>query len=152
MKSILAIDPGSSSGAYAYRTEDGSIGGGNLPESPIEIVDLFRDLEEKVKPNIVYIEKTGKYMKGNSGPGAVKFARHCGALDVIPYALGLPSVYISPAKWMNHFPGKPKGSDTKDARKTFLYSIAATRFANVKINKKQGDAYCLLIYAMSLED
>ncbi len=152
MKSILAIDPGASSGAYAYRTEDGTIGGGNLPKTPIELVDLFKDLEEKVKPGIVYIEKTGTYVPGNAGPGAVKFARHCGALDVIPFAIGLPSVYISAAGWMNYFAGRPKGDGTKDSRKTFFYEKAATRFANIKINKRQGDAYCLLIYAMSKED
>jgi hypothetical protein len=142
---IVSIDPGFT-GAMAYIINN-EVGFLNLDKDPTVIVENFINLLNKGKIDICYIEKTGNYVPGNSGPAAVAFARHCGALDIIPYALGIPAIYVTPQRWMKTF-NPPKD---KKARKNYLWNQAKTRFPNTKIPKYSGDAFALLIYAMTLE-
>jgi len=51
--------------------------------------------------------KTGSYVYGNSGPAAVKFARHCGHLEAFLIALQIPYHEVLPAKWQKYLIGSP---------------------------------------------
>ena len=73
----------------------------------------FDDIEAEygVEPDI-FMEKTGGYrpgtgapcescglVRGQSGPAAVKFARHCGALEGLLIGSGRPFVPVAPVSW-----------------------------------------------------
>jgi hypothetical protein len=118
-----------------------------MPKDPYTLYDTLKALTTAQFINVIYIEKTGTYFPGNSGPAAVKFARHCGTLDIIPYVLGVPSEYITPAKWMKTF-NPPKD---KAERKHHILSNVKQKFPNISIPLYAADAFALLIYAMSEE-
>lgn len=145
MSSIVAIDPGVT-GALAWLNKDNELVVMDMPETTTELFDKIVDLRFMDNIDLCVIEKTGTYVPGNSGPASVKFARHCGALDIIPYAAGIRSEYIAPSKWMKHF-NPPKD---KKQRKDHLWELSCKHFPNTKIKKSQGDAVALLIYSLQM--
>jgi hypothetical protein len=143
MKRILAIDPGAK-GAIAYENEE-RLHYHHMPESITELYDILMNICLKEQIDLIVVEKTGTYVPGNSATAAVKFARHCGVLDIIPYALGVSSTYISPMKWMKYF-NPPKD---KKERKTYLWEKAKLAYPNSRITKQAGDAVALLLFSRS---
>jgi hypothetical protein len=134
---LIAIDPG----IYGAIVTFPPITIYKLPENPTDIYDLLKELI--TADTELYIEKTGTYFPGNSGPAAVKFARHCGVLDVIPYSLGVDAHYITPSVWMKYY-HPPKD---KKERKNYLWNLAVEYYPDLKIPKYAADAIMLLDYA-----
>ncbi len=99
----IAIDPGAN-GSIACKV-DGMVRAFKMPETPKDIFLLL--LSMKSDDAFCWIEQTGGYMPGNSGPAAVKFARHCGHLDMALLAAGISHVTVLPAKWEHWLIGKP---------------------------------------------
>jgi hypothetical protein len=101
--SIIAIDPGQS-GGIAWRDVCGIVQAEAMPESMTTQIDRIRALMA-IDPRLTAImEDVGGYMPGNSGPGAVTFARHIGNLEGAIYALGIPAMKaVRPMKWQKHY-------------------------------------------------
>jgi len=99
----IAIDPGAN-GAIACEV-DGKVHAFKMPDTPKDILLLLLSL--KADDAFCWVEQVGKYMPGNSGVAAVKFARHCGHLDMALLAAGIPHDTVLPAKWEHWLIGKP---------------------------------------------
>ena len=100
---LIAIDPGLS-GAIACMV-DGKVHAYKMPDTPKDIFLLI--LSMKTDDAFCWIEQVGAYMPGNSGPAAVKFARHCGHLDMALLSAGIPYDTVLPRKWEHWLIGAP---------------------------------------------
>jgi uncharacterized protein YbjT (DUF2867 family) len=84
-------------------------------------------------------------MPGNSGPSAAKFARHCGHIEAALSALGIPTVFVLPAKWQKAIGGFPAD---KAERKRAIKEAMARRYPHLAVTLKTADALGLLSYAL----
>ena len=137
MKRILAIDPGAS-GAMVY-SDDGFIISFNMPKGMTAQVDL---IGEYIVDEIV-MEKVGGYRPGNSGPAAVKFARHVGNLEAAIYTLKIPVKLVAPNVWM-----KSLGIHAKDKaeRKREIRELMQRTYPKIKVTLSNADALGILTW------
>ena len=139
MKVNIAIDPGET-GGLAFQDENNRFWVCKMPSTVHDLADLLSEYEV----NTVIVEKVGGYMPGNSGPAAVKFARHCGEIDGVLAAMKIPHKFVLPSKWMNEFIGKPPKDKTK--RKKKIKTKCQQLFPNLKITLAVSDALGILCY------
>ena len=140
---ILAIDPGVS-GGIAW--EDGDIIQVEpMPKEMTAQADMIRELALEFNGIKAVMEKVGTYMPGNSGPAAVKFARHCGNLEAILYCYGISTNQISPQKWMKALGPFPKD---KKERKNAIKEKMSRLYPHLTVTLKTADALGLLTYAI----
>ena len=152
---LLTCDPGSGGGwAWEFNNE---VFAEKMPETPADIYEFMRELATKsdgFEPVTCYIEKVGSFFSGNSGPAAVKFAKHCGHLEMSLIALKIPYHEILPNKWMTAFIGSQKyppgmtSGKKKTIRKNKIKAKAQALFPHLKITLATADALGLLWYAM----
>lgn len=143
---LIAIDPGMS-GAIVYETFDSD------KVATIKMPSTIRDLADELQhfksyPDIfVWVERVGTYMPGNSGPAAVKFARHCGHIEMALTTLHIPFDYITPSKWMKAVlmtvPKEKK--DRKNAIKEKMQRL----YPAIKVTLWNADAMGILHWAIS---
>lgn len=130
----IAIDPGAS-GGIAWRDNDGATYAIPMPDGMTAQVDALREIVA-VNPGITAtVEQVGGYMPGNAGPGAVKFARHCGHLEAALYCMGVSVSEVPPSKWMvalGHGVGKYLPAGCKDMAEK---ERKRARAAAVRLNK-----------------
>jgi len=162
MKTIIAIDQGAS-GAIAIRNRNGIIFCNSMSETPL---DLYNHLSTFRENSIAYIEKVGGYVPGNSGPAAVKFARHCGHVEMALLACQIPHQEITPATWQKAVIGVPnypkiskeiKGASRKQIlakrkqeRKNKVKMEMQRRYPGIKVTLVNADALGILTYALML--
>ena len=140
---ILSIDPGQSVG-LAYIDQDGIVQAERMPPTMTDLIDRLMELKATgVKTAI--LEKTGTYVPGNSGPGAVKFSRHCGHIEAALYALGFSTTQVAPSVWQKRLGALPKD---KKARKNAIKNMMATRFPHLKVTLSTADALAILATAV----
>lgn len=137
---ILTIDPGMA-GGLAWRDKKGTVHTCPMPEGLVDTVFAIRNILKETPDICAVIEKTGTYMPGNSGPGAVTFARHCGHIEAILFTLGIPTIQVPPQRWMKCLGALPK--EKKD-RKNAIKEWAARRHPDIKVTLKTSDALALL--------
>jgi len=143
MNPVIAIDPGSSSGALALRYGEGRIALYNMPETPGDLYDFL----EIADPELCVMENVGGTMPGNSARSARTFATHIGHLEMAMAALRIPLEKVTPAKWMDVVaPGRSKTD--KARRKTDVYAALKMLYPHVKFTKKQADALGILHWWM----
>ena len=158
---IISIDPGIS-GAVAGNDE-GETHIFKMPETPRDLFILI--LSMKTDDAFCWIEQVGSYMPNNSGPAAVKFARHCGHLDMALVASGIPYDYVLPTKWEHWLIGKPNypkidKNISKQARQQILSKRTQERknkiktkiqalYPNLKITLQNADAIGILHWALN---
>jgi len=141
---ILAIDPGQS-GGIAWMDDDGIVNCADMPPTPGDIIDHLRMLKAADHQVTAYLEKTGGYVPGNSGPAACKFARGCGLLEGAIMALSIPLIEVAPAVWMKSLGALPKD---KRERKNAIKGLMQARYLHLKITLSTADALGLLTYAL----
>jgi len=141
---IIAIDPGAS-GGLAWRDDDGVVNCADMPDTPGDILDQIRTLKVMGREVIAYMEKTGGYMPGNSGPSACKFARGCGLLEGAIMALSIPLIEVAPGVWMKTLGSLPQD---KRERKNAIKALMQARYPHLKITLSTADALGLLTYAI----
>ena len=146
MTTIIAIDPGAN-GAIAYTDSDGHAHVEKMPEGMTSIADFIMGLkaESGRKPGLAVLEKVGGYMPGNSGPAAVKFARHCGNIEAILYCLGIPTEEVTPHKWMKSLGIMPKD---KAERKRKIKEIMARFYPALNVTLVNADALGMLTWKL----
>jgi len=116
-----------------------------MPATPGDIIDQLRTLKALGREVTAYLEKTGGYVPGNSGPAACKFARGCGLLEGAIMALTIPLIEVAPTVWMKHlgtFPAEMR--ERKNASKALMQA----RYPHLKVTLAIADALGLLTYAI----
>lgn len=141
---IIAIDPGTS-GGIAWRDDDGIVNCADMPPTAGDIIDHLRHLKALGREVTAYLEKTGTYIPGNSGPSACKFARGCGLLEGAIMALSIPLIEVAPGVWMKTLGTLPK--DKRD-RKNAIKALVQARYPHLTITLSTADALGLLTYAI----
>ena len=141
---ILALDPGAS-GGLAWRDDDGVVNCAAMPDTPGDTIDQLRTLRVMGREIVAYMERTGTYIPGNSGPAACKFARGCGFLEGAIMALSIPLIEIAPSVWMKTLGALPKD---KRERKNAIKTLMQARYPHLRITLSTSDALGLLTYAV----
>jgi hypothetical protein len=138
---IISIDPGFS-GGIAWQDGDKRVWADPMPEGMTEIYGYLKSMgpDETFK---AIMERTGTYMPGNSGPAAATFARHCGHLEAILYALEIPCEQVSPQNWMKAIGTWPKD---KKERKKAIQEAMQRLYPHLKVTLKTSDALGILTY------
>ena len=144
-ETLICVDPGQS-GAIAILYPDGKVLVEDMPGTMADIWVLFDNLAFNYPlPMSAVIEQVGQYVPGNSGPGAVKFARHCGHLEMALYAAHIPTTMVLPNTWMRGI-GCPKFKEKKD-RKNWIKDFVQRRFPTIKVTLKNADVLGMLVYS-----
>ncbi len=144
MKNLIAIDPGAS-GGIAWANRDGIIDAAKMPEGMTAQADFIRRLWSMEYIRTAILEKVGTYRKGNSGPAAATFARHCGHLDAILYMLSISVMPVAPNVWMKSLGNFPK--EKKD-RKNAIKELMARTYPHLNVTLATADALGLLTWAI----
>ncbi len=140
---VLAIDPGAS-GGLAWIGREGIVRAEPMPGGMTEQCDRLRALAAEIPGMRAVVEKVGGYMPGNSGPAAAKFARHCGHIEAMLYALGVPVRQVAPQTWQKAVGTWPKD---KQERKRAIREEMARRFPHLRVTLKVADALGMLEWA-----
>ncbi len=174
---LIAIDPGAS-GAIAYRYHksglDGSMGGvsvlvAKMPKAPEDLFwRLHAEKGSAMCGNVkAVVERVGGYVSGNSGPAAVKFARHCGHIDMALIAARIPTEQVAPSVWMKPFladviyPVRPETglktamtkwkADKLRIRKNHIKDKMQRLYPHLKVCLWNADALGILTWAINRE-
>lgn len=151
---ILAVDPGSSSGAMvSYDPKDQSIRACNMPKT---MTDLWRFLKDGGFTGVI-LEKVGSSRPGNAAKAAHTFAEHCGALKMGCVAAEIPLLAEPvPQKWMRELfnDNYPKGSESSQvkARKDFIYNQMQRRLPLSLFTKRQADAVAIMMWWLTIKE
>jgi hypothetical protein len=145
-RTLLAIDPGAD-GGWAWIDQDGIVQSERMPEGMTAQVDRLRELAAGSPGLVCTIEKVGGYMPGNSGPAAATFARHCGHLEAMLYALSVPVFQVAPQKWQKALGTWPK---EKQDRKRAIREEMQRRHPHLRVTLKTADALGILEWARRL--
>lgn len=159
---LIAIDPGMLGGVAC--SDGGTVYVFEMPDTPMDIWKLILSMKTG-NDDFAFIEQVGSYMPGNSGPAAVKFARHCGALDAFLIAAGIKHDTVLPAKWEHWLIGKPnhpaipkhvQGKERKkiltkrkQERKNKIKMKVQSLYPELKVTLKTADALGILVYGMN---
>ena len=146
---IVAIDPGSSSGAIAVFAGN-SLSVHNMPDTMAGIYKFFAQLFHTGAAVRVIMEDVGATRPGNRAKSARTFAVHQGHLEMACYACGLPVTKVLPQKWMKDLFGStlPHGEENMAARKTKIYDAVQRWYPGVQVTKRQADALAILHWAL----
>ena len=160
MKTIICIDPGIN-GAIAWRDGTGEVGVISMPVTPKDILEALINLTNG--NDFCWLEAVGGYVPGNSGPAAVKFARHCGHLEMALLALNVSYNQVLPLKWQSAVIGKPNYSkipketspkerkrilaERKTERKNKIKAKVQGLYPAIKVTLKNADALAMLAWA-----
>jgi hypothetical protein len=153
MNKILAIDPGSSSGALALiDMETLQVDALNMPNTYLDIWDDLLDMGLATNPhNRIVMEDVGSSMPGNAAKSARTFADHCGALKMALVVLGVPHELVQPRKWLAGLFGEsyPKGPSPaqKKERKHFIYERMQREYPAAEFTLRQADAVAIMHWA-----
>lgn len=129
-----------------------------MPESPSNIYNellLLAQIADGHEDIICYLERVGGYMPGNSGPASVKFARHCGHIEMALIAIGIKRIEVLPVKWMKYFMGRIEYPPTmtaikrKTMRKNLIKARAQLLYPDIKVTLALSDALGILNYGLS---
>lgn len=146
MKTLIAIDPGAN-GALALRTPEGEVEVHKMPGTPKDLLDLLDDLtiqDSKMDDLFAVVENVGGYRPGNSAPSAVKFARHCGHLDMALIASEIPHERVAPSVWMRAV--LKTVPPEKAARKNAIKMEMQRLYPGIKVTLWSADALGMLTY------
>lgn len=157
-KKIIAIDPGSA-GAIAWLGSNGKVAVENMPDTPMDILCLLKEIafegmaESEYNTNAVcYLEDVGHGMPNQSSKATASFARHNGHLEMALLALGVKTVKVLPTKWQKTLGiGNSKGCADKREWKIKLKAKCQELFPDKKVTLANADALLILDYAIKQE-
>lgn len=144
MKTIIGIDPGAAGGIAVLKGSQ--IETHNMPETYPDIYNLLASL--KNDDTIAILEDVGHGIPGQSSKATAVFARHNGHLEMALYAIGIPTVKVTPQKWQKHYSnsmGKSKDYEKREW-KNKLKGLAQQMFPSVKVTLKNADAILIAYY------
>lgn len=144
---LIGIDPGVS-GGIAVATSNLApltVDAVKMPDTPKGILDMLDSLRTGCDSVSCVCEKVGTYRPGNSAISACKFARHCGGLEMALIALQIPTIYVTPHKWMKTLGSMPK---EKSERKRFIKNLMEQQYPHLKVTLATADALGILTYGI----
>lgn len=154
-KIIIGIDPGEKGGIAVLDDAGRVIDVTKMPATPQDILhylnEQYKLAESEGCPIVCYMEKVGQGMPGQSSKATATFARHCGHLDMVLLALGIPTNTITPNVWEKSYQlGSSKGF-SKTQWKNKLKAKAQQMFPKVKMTLAICDALLLAEYGRKIE-
>jgi hypothetical protein len=147
---VLAVDPGAG-GGMAWTDPDGVVRAEKMPGGMTAVVDLIDDLTMRSVPGVVvWVEKAGTHVRGNSASASAKFARHCGHIEAALYAIGVPARHVPPGTWMRGvFGALPRD---KKARKNAIKDEMQRRHPHLRVTLATADALGILEWVREREE
>lgn len=142
---MIAIDPGMS-GGIAWIAADGHVECEKMPDTMPEQCDMLRSIASENRGVTATMERTGTYRPGESATAAVKFARHCGNIEAVLYALGIPAAQVAPTVWQSALGSLPAD---KKARKNAIKDAMQRKHPHLKVTLATSDALGILAWASS---
>jgi hypothetical protein len=145
---VIAIDPGKKGGIAVY---EGFISVWKMPETHM---DLFLFLKEAVKRGVAdtcYLEKVHGMPK-MGGQAMFNFGKQYGWIEMALLALEIPTVTVTPQKWMKALELGTKGSRTTSEWKNHLKAKAQQLYPSIKVTLDTADALLILHYAKTVEN
>ena len=143
MNPILCIDPGASGGMAIFGL-DGCVEAVPMPEGMTAQIDAIRHIAVTNPGLKAVIENVGFHRPGNSAVATAKFARHVGHIEAALYTLGVPTITVTPTKWMAALGSLPAD---KTARKNAIKENVARRFPHLTVTLKTADALGMMVWA-----
>lgn len=149
---VMAIDPGAH-GGIAWLGKDGLRHVVNMPETPVDILEKIREIEDEAFPEhpVCYIENVGHGMPNQSSSATAKFARHCGLLDGFLLAEGIRIEKVLPQKWQRTLGIGSSRDYEKREWKNRLKAKAQELYPDKKVTLVNADALLILDYAIKNE-
>lgn len=149
-KIILGIDPGDKHGGIAVLgTGSNNVKLFNMPPTFADIYQLLKTIRDQCAGELVcYLEDVGKGIPGQSSSVTANFGRHNGHLEMALYALEIPTVKVTPAKWMKYYSNQvgTKSGLTVTEWKNKLKGLAQTLYPSEKITLSTADAILIANY------
>lgn len=150
-RTVIGIDPGAAGGICVYH-DDGTMDIHVMPDSFPDIYDLLSEVRTGCGSGNIkaFLEDVGHGMPGQSSSATAKFARHNGHLEMALYALGIPTVKVTPQKWQKFYSNTLGKSSSYEKRewKNRLKTLAQQMFPSEKITLKTADAVLIADYGM----
>lgn len=143
MNPILCIDPGAS-GGFAVQPPYGMVEAQAMPEGMSAQIDAIRAIAANFHGLKAVIENVGFHRPGNSAVATAKFARHVGHIEAALYTLGVPTITVTPTKWMSALGTMPAN---KRERKNAIKERAARMFPHLSVTLKISDALGMMVWA-----
>jgi len=145
---LIAIDPGAS-GGIAWLKTNNIIDCCKMPSTPMDILyQLDRLSFAGTEELFCTMENVGFYRPGNSATSAVKFARHCGHLDMALLALHYQIEMVTPSKWMRGFLGTVPKDKTERKNAVKIKCQQRLPYLGKKITLATSDALGILLWQM----
>lgn len=115
-----------------------------MPEGMSAQIDAIRAIAANFHGLKAVIENVGFHRPGNSAVATAKFARHVGHIEAALYTLGVPTITVTPTKWMSALGTMPAN---KRERKNAIKERAARMFPHLSVTLKISDALGMMVWA-----
>lgn len=145
-KRIITIDPGTNGGIAFDNKDTGAVTAIKMPDGMTETFDTLRSIAVENDITQCVMEKAGAHVMGNNASASAKFARHCGQLEMAMYALAVPTVQVTPQKWMRGVFGTTLPKDKRE-RKNAIKDEMARRYPHLTVTLATADALGIMEYA-----
>lgn len=144
----IGIDPGAHGGIAVLHANGSVFDVAPMPETPLEIFLHLQDVKSQAELVTALLENVGHGMPGQSSSATAKFARHCGHIEMALISLGIPTVTVTPNKWMRHFQLGRSSEYTKTEWKNRLKAKAQQIFPSLgrKVTLSTCDALLMAEY------
>jgi len=154
-RAVIAIDPGSVSGAYAFRDAIGNTFVGDLPVAGDGVnARWFYDFIIDLNPDRALVENVGS-RPGQSASAMWKFAKSVGIIHAVLACAGVRTELITPQKWKQFhcLAGKASDADVKNKTRALAMRLypKVTGLDRAK-DHNRADALLMLDYALSVEN
>ena len=151
---VIGIDPGSSGGIAVLFVDGSVVSVRKMPDTPQDILDYLRRFcgTELFGSKVVcYMEKVGTGIPGQSSKATATFARHNGHLEMALLSLGIPTIEVTPQKWMKFYQLGKSSDYSKTDWKNRLKSKAQQLFPREKVTLAVADALLIAEYGRKQE-
>lgn len=146
----IGIDPGNNGGIAVVNRFGDLVDTQKMPSTPLDIYDYLYELASGEEDVCCCLEDVGHGLPGQSSKATATFARHNGHLEMALLVLGIPTVTVTPQKWMKYYQiGKASDYKNKSAWKNKLKAKAQALFPNYqKLTLCTSDAALLANYIL----
>lgn len=151
---VIGIDPGSSGGIAVLFVDGSVVSVRKMPDTPQDILDYLRRFcsnELFCSKVVCYMEKVGTGIPGQSSKATATFARHNGHLEMALLSLGIPTIEVTPQKWMKFYQLGKSSDYSKTDWKNRLKSKAQQLFPREKVTLAVADALLIAEYGRKQE-
>lgn len=150
----IGVDPGKNGGFAVLNSYGCLIDTQRMPSTPLDIYNYLSEIAHNYSEILCVLEDVGYGRPGQSSIATATFARHNGHLEMALLVLGLPTVTVTPQKWMRYYQlGTMSECKNKTVWKNKLKAKAQLLFPkNAKdITLNTSDAVLLANYILNIK-